>query len=169
MAAFLTTANPRAPAPQTFTSESTSFFVLLPWPREDPRWALAMNSPDPGKDAVMVRDRLFVSLCAGVAARPRVRAVWLSLGEDAESKLRTQLAVQTALQQGRDNLQRGEYQAAVYCLEKEIARVDGNRDYMNALREAYRGYIRELQQTNRHAEGADLSRTAQDPRSRLSD
>jgi tetratricopeptide (TPR) repeat protein len=73
-------------------------------------------------------------------------------GEDAEGKLRTQLAVQAALQQGRDNLQRGEYQAAVYCLEKEIARVDGNRDYMNALREAYRGYIRELQQTSRNAE-----------------
>jgi tetratricopeptide (TPR) repeat protein len=98
----------------------------------------------------MVRNGLFVSLCAGLfALAPGVGSV---LGEDAESKLRTQLAVQAALQQGRDNLQRGEYQAAVYCLEKEIARVDGNRDYMNALREAYRGYIRELQQTNRYAE-----------------
>jgi hypothetical protein len=73
-------------------------------------------------------------------------------GEDAESKLRTQLAVQTALQQGRDNLQRGNYQAAVYSLEKEIVRVDGNREYLNALREAYRGYVRELHQANNHAE-----------------
>jgi tetratricopeptide (TPR) repeat protein len=96
----------------------------------------------------MVRNGL---LCAGLLFS---LAAWTgsAFGEDAEDKLRRQLAVQSALQQGRDNLQRGEYQAAVYCLEKEIARVDGNRDYMNALREAYRGYIRELQGTNRHAE-----------------
>jgi tetratricopeptide (TPR) repeat protein len=94
----------------------------------------------------MVRNGLLVSLCALVFGIGPV------FGEDAESKLRRQLAVQSALQQGRDNLQRGNYQAAVYCLEKEIARVDGNRDYMNTLREAYRGYIRELLQANRRAE-----------------
>jgi hypothetical protein len=99
----------------------------------------------------MVRNGLFVSLCAGVLFTMAFRT-GSAFGEDAESKLRRQLAVQSALQQGRDNLQRGAYQAAVYSLEKEIARVDGNRDYMNALREAYRGYIRELQQTNRLAE-----------------
>lgn len=99
----------------------------------------------------MVRNGLFVSLCAawGFVLAPGVSPAF---GEDGESKLRRQLAVQAALQQGRANLQRGEYQAAVYCLEKEIARVDGNRDYMNALRQAYRGYIRELQQTNRYTE-----------------
>jgi len=94
----------------------------------------------------MVRNGLFVSLCALALGAGSV------FGEDTESKLRRQLAVQSALQQGRDNLQRGDYQAAVYCLEKEIARVDGNRDYMNALREAYRGYIRELLQSNRPSE-----------------
>jgi tetratricopeptide (TPR) repeat protein len=73
-------------------------------------------------------------------------------GDDPEGRIRTQLAVQTALQQGRDNLQRGNYQAAVYCLEKEIVRVDGNREYLNLLREAYRGYVRELHQANNHAE-----------------
>jgi tetratricopeptide (TPR) repeat protein len=99
----------------------------------------------------MVRNRLFAALGAGLLF-VLAFGVDSACGEDAESKLRTQLAVQSALQQGRDNLQRGEYQAAVYCLEKEIARVDGSRDYMNALREAYRGYIRELQQVNRHAE-----------------
>src|SRR5581483_3453787 len=99
----------------------------------------------------MVRNRLLVSLCAGMLFALAFGAGPV-LGEDVEGKLRRQLAVQSALQQGRDNLQRGEYQAAVYCLEKEIARVDGNRDYMNALREAYRGYIRELQQSNRSAE-----------------
>jgi hypothetical protein len=72
--------------------------------------------------------------------------------EDADARLRNQLAVQVALQQGRDNLKRGNYQAAVYCLEDKIAHVNGNRDYINALREAYRGYIRELQQSHRDAE-----------------
>jgi tetratricopeptide (TPR) repeat protein len=99
----------------------------------------------------MLRNGLFVSLCAGLLFT-LVSGAGTAFGEDAESKLRRQLAVQSALQQGRDNLQRGEYQAAVYSLEKEIARVDGNRDYMNALREAYRGYIRELLQSNRQAE-----------------
>jgi tetratricopeptide (TPR) repeat protein len=95
----------------------------------------------------MIRNALFVSLCAGMLLAHSV-----AFGEDAESKLRRQLAVQSALQQGRDYLQRGEYQAAVNCLEKEIARVDGSRHYMNALREAYRGYILELQQSHRNAE-----------------
>jgi tetratricopeptide (TPR) repeat protein len=125
----------------------------MPPARSAPRWtrSRAQSIPTHGKDAVMVRNRLFASFCAGFLFS---LSLWTgsALGEDADSKLRRQLAVQSALQQGRDNLQRGEYQAAVYCLEKEIARVDGNRDYMNTLREAYRGYIRELQQTNRHAE-----------------
>lgn len=99
----------------------------------------------------MVRNGLVVLLCAGLL----LGLVYVSgpvRGEDAESRLRTQLAVQTALQQGRDELQRGNYAAAVSCLEKEIARVDGNREYMNALREAYRGYIHELNQAQRFAE-----------------
>jgi tetratricopeptide (TPR) repeat protein len=99
----------------------------------------------------MVRNGLLVSLCAGIAWA-WVQWAGPARGEDAEGKLRTQLAVQTALQQGRDNLQRGNYQAAVFCLEKEIARIDGNREYINVLREAYRGYIRDLYQTNRSAE-----------------
>jgi hypothetical protein len=69
--------------------------------------------------------------------------------DDTDARLRTQLAVQTALQQGRDCLQRGNYQAAVYCLEHEIARANGSRDYLNALREAYRGYARELAAVNK--------------------
>jgi hypothetical protein len=66
-----------------------------------------------------------------------------------ETKLRTQLAVQKALQQGRDSLQRGNYQAAVYVLEGQIARISGSREYLTALCEAYRGYLRELRQNNR--------------------
>src|SRR5690242_9584922 len=102
----------------------------------------------------MVRNGLIVFVGAAVlfgTILPMSRAG----GDEADNKenrLRTQLAVQTALQQGRDNLQRGNYQAAVYCLENQITRVDGNREYLNALREAYRGYIRELHQSNRYSE-----------------
>jgi hypothetical protein len=99
----------------------------------------------------MVRSGVFVLVCSGLMSTLALGLVQAG-GEEAEGRLRTQLAVQTALQQGRDNLQRGNYQAAVYCLEKEIARVDGNRDYLNALRDAYRGYIRELVQAKNPAE-----------------
>lgn len=99
----------------------------------------------------MVRNGPFVSLCAGLLFA-LVFGAGSVFGEDADSKVRRQLAVQSALQQGRENLQRGNHQAAVNCLEKEIARVDGNRDYINALREAYRCYIRDLLQANRRDE-----------------
>jgi hypothetical protein len=72
--------------------------------------------------------------------------------EERDGKLATLLAVQRALQEGRDHLQRGNYQAAVYVLESQVARIDGNREYLNALRDAYRGYVRELQQANRTSE-----------------
>jgi tetratricopeptide (TPR) repeat protein len=74
--------------------------------------------------------------------------------EDVDARLRTQLMVQKALQQGRDSLQRGDYQAAVSFLESQIARINGNRDYVLALTEAYRGYVRELRQANRADEAA---------------
>jgi tetratricopeptide (TPR) repeat protein len=97
----------------------------------------------------MGRDGLFVVACAGlllviVAASPA------GPPDESEGRLRTQLAVQRALQQGRDCLQRGNYQAAVCILENEIARVNGDSDYIAALRDAYRGYIRELLQAGRH-------------------
>jgi tetratricopeptide (TPR) repeat protein len=101
----------------------------------------------------MVRNGLIVFVGAAVLlGRTLPAGLAADDAENKENRLRTQLAVQTALQQGRDNLQRGNYQAAVYCLENQISRVDGNRDYLNTLREAYRGYIRELRQANRHAE-----------------
>jgi tetratricopeptide (TPR) repeat protein len=102
----------------------------------------------------MVRNGLIVFVGAALlfGSMPPTSRAADEEAEGKENRLRTQLAVQTALQQGRDNLQRGNYQAAVYCLENQISRVDGNRDYLSALREAYRGYIRELHQANRYSE-----------------
>ena len=71
----------------------------------------------------MARDGLCVLLCAGMilGAVPRVHA---APGEDTEAKMHRQLAVQAALQQGLDHLKRGDYQAAVFVLESQIARID---------------------------------------------
>jgi tetratricopeptide (TPR) repeat protein len=99
----------------------------------------------------MARDGLRLLACAGVALGLLTRLP-AAPPDDTEAKVRTQLAVQAALQQGRDHLQRGNYQAAVYALESQVARVDGNREYLNALRDAYRGYVRELREANRHDE-----------------
>lgn len=66
-------------------------------------------------------------------------------GDDPETVITVRLAVQTALQQGRDNLLKGNYQTAVNILEAQISRIDGSREYLAVLRDAYRAYIRELQ------------------------
>jgi hypothetical protein len=66
--------------------------------------------------------------------------------------LAARLAVQTALQQGREQLLRGNFQAAVYTLEAQIARIDGSREYLSTLRDAYRGYIKELRLANKNAD-----------------
>jgi tetratricopeptide (TPR) repeat protein len=104
-----------------------------------------------GLSALMLGAGFVVVLGVATAAPP----------DDTDARLRTQLAVQTALQQGRDCLQRGDYQGAVYCLEREIARVNGSRDYLNALREAYRGYARELLAANKRDEAGIYLRRLQ--------
>jgi hypothetical protein len=97
----------------------------------------------------MARDGLHFVACAGLFLSAVV-AVPAAPPDEAEARLRSQLAVQRALQQGRDCLKRGNYQAAVYVLENEISRVNGDRDYLLALRDAYRGYVRELLQAGRN-------------------
>ena len=72
--------------------------------------------------------------------------------DDHEKKVLNLLAVQKALQEGRDALKRGDYQAAVNVLESHIAFIDGKKEYLDALRDAYLGYLRELKQNNRTTE-----------------
>ena len=62
------------------------------------------------------------------------------------------LAVQTALQQGRDFLQRGDARAAVQALEAQLGKVNGHPTYLNLLREAYRAHIKELRDGNQEPE-----------------
>lgn len=64
--------------------------------------------------------------------------------DDRETAVADALAVQTALQQGRDFLLRKDFKSAIQVLEAQLARINGNRIYLETLREAYRGYLQEL-------------------------
>ncbi len=74
------------------------------------------------------------------------------LGAEPDQRQRTLLAVQVALEQGLEHLQRGDFAAAVAALEKQIPYIDGNRRYLAALRDAYRGHVRQLEQAGRRDE-----------------
>src|SRR5262245_47293182 len=115
----------------------------------------------------MARDALCLIVCAGLLFV--TSSTGAALPEVPKQRLETQLAVQRAFPEGRDHLQRGNYQAAVYVLESQVARIDGSREYLQALRDAYRGYLRELQQAKRTNELAVYQRRLEilDPGSQL--
>jgi hypothetical protein len=63
-----------------------------------------------------------------------------------------ELAVQLALRQAQDHLKRGEPRQAIEILEARLAWINGNRDYLAALREAYAARLKELQLQKQDAE-----------------
>lgn len=65
--------------------------------------------------------------------------------EDPQSAVAATLAVQEAMRQGREALQRGQTKAAVEALEAQLSRINGNAAYLALLREAYSAYVKELQ------------------------
>jgi tetratricopeptide (TPR) repeat protein len=89
----------------------------------------------------MVRDGLCALLCAGIALGIQPSSIHAG---DPEKQLRQQLGVQAALEQALELLQRGNHEQAVRILESRISHIDGNRRYLNTLRDAYRGYILDL-------------------------
>jgi len=101
----------------------------------------------------MALDGLLALACAGavVAAGPLNNS---SAGpaDNRDSLVTTALAVQTALQKGKDHLLRGEYSAAVDVLESQLPHIDGNRVYLKLLQDAYRSHIKELRLTKQDAE-----------------
>ena len=64
---------------------------------------------------------------------------------DTDAKFQKILAVQKALLEGQDHFKKGNYQAAVFILEAQIASIDGNKEYLQLLHNAYQGHIRDLQ------------------------
>jgi hypothetical protein len=69
----------------------------------------------------------------------------LLLAADTDAKFQKILAVQKALLEGQDHFKKGNYQAAVFILEAQIASIDGNKEYLQLLHNAYQGHIRDLQ------------------------
>lgn len=66
------------------------------------------------------------------------------------------LAVQVALEQGTELIQKGDFARAVGVLEKQLPYIDGNRRYLTALRDAYRGCVRQLEAAGQEAEAKKM-------------
>jgi hypothetical protein len=64
---------------------------------------------------------------------------------DVQSAVAVTLAVQDAMRQGRDALQKGNAKLAVELLESQLLRINGNASYLGLLREAYAAYVKQLQ------------------------
>lgn len=86
----------------------------------------------------------FLALCCASAVLLATPSAPAATPEDKDQAIQATLAVQTAIQQARELLLRNDYRSAVYVLEGQLARINGNRQYLTMLQEAYRGYIKEL-------------------------
>jgi tetratricopeptide (TPR) repeat protein len=86
----------------------------------------------------MIRVGLWALACACAAACP------LSAQAPADADLKNTLAIQTAMEQGRYHLLQADPARAVQVLEAQLPRINGNRQYLMLLRDAYRAYIRDL-------------------------
>jgi hypothetical protein len=115
----------------------------------------------------MARDGIAALLCATVLVTPLVPS--LSAEPEREGTIATVLAVQQALKQGREAMGAGQYGAAVHVLEQQLCRINGNREYLAALRDAYRGHVRDLRQAGRGDEAQTYLRRLEilDPGARL--
>ena len=115
--------------------------------------------------------RSFLSATLGAVLLSIVSLLSAAPPDDPQyrEKLQTTLAVQAALRQGRDQLQSGTFQAAVYALEREVHHCGGDKEYLSTLASAYRELIRQLQQGHHEAEAVPYEEclAALEPRSRL--
>lgn len=75
--------------------------------------------------------------------------------DERELRFHSILAVQNAMADAEGHIKKGNYQAAVAALEKQIAHIDGNKRYLDLLREAYVGHIAQLRKAGQ-ADAADL-------------
>lgn len=103
----------------------------------------------------MARDGLPALLRAGALVGVFTAPLCPVLGAappDAKDAVHDTLAAQTALQHGRDLVARGNFQEAVYVLEGQLTKANGSKEYLAALREAYRGHVKELRLANQTAQ-----------------
>jgi hypothetical protein len=115
----------------------------------------------------MAREGIAALLCATVLVTPLIPS--LSAEPERDAAVTTLLAVQQALKGGRESMAAGQYGTAVHTLEQQLSRINGNREYLACLRDAYRGYVKELRQAGRSDEAQTYLRRLEilDPGARL--
>jgi hypothetical protein len=101
----------------------------------------------------MAMDGLIALACAGalVMTTPPGASPPAATSEDRDNAMTSVLAVQTAMQKGRDFLVHNNPRAAVEALERELAKINGNAHYLALLRDAYRAYIKDLRLRSQEA------------------
>src|SRR5208282_1323337 len=101
----------------------------------------------------MAKDGLFALACALAIAVAGPGLSLVSAGpDDRDLAVTAALAVQMAIQQGRDYLQRDDPRSAVFVLEGQLGRINGNPTYMALMRDAYRAMIKKLKHDGDTAE-----------------
>jgi hypothetical protein len=100
----------------------------------------------------MARTGLCLCVCAALGAALCLGGLGARAGDDPDARVHGQLALQQALQEGLDHLNHGRFREAVSALERQIARIDGNRRYLAALRDAYKGYVAQLKRAGNFTE-----------------
>jgi tetratricopeptide (TPR) repeat protein len=115
----------------------------------------------------MAREVIAALVCATVPFMPLIP--YLAAEPDPDRAVAATLAVQQALKSGRESMAAGQYGTAVHVLEQQLARINGNREYLTTLREAYRGYVKELCQTGQSDQAQTYLRRLEilDPGARL--
>ena len=84
-----------------------------------------------------------VSLATGFAQPPAVPTP-ASIAPAQQQKLTKLLAVHRALSDGQEQLRKGRNVEAVTILERELSNIDGDREYLRTLQDAYQGAIQDL-------------------------
>src|SRR5262245_12759888 len=100
----------------------------------------------------MAMEGLFALVCGTVLAAGPAATPASNSKDEREASIADTLAVQTALQQGREYLTKGDFKTAVHVLENQLPRINGSRLYLNVLQEAYRGLVKELRLAKQDAE-----------------
>lgn len=104
----------------------------------------------------MAMDGLLVLVCASALAGTPASAS--KAPDDRESAVTNALAVQTAMQQARDELLHKKTKAAVDVLESQLSKINGNPVYLGLLREAYQLYLQELHLAGQEAAAREIRR-----------
>jgi tetratricopeptide (TPR) repeat protein len=107
----------------------------------------------------MATEGLWLLVCASTLAYadPQTSHPTKPPADERNDQVAATLAVQTAMQHGREQLLQNNARAAVETLERQLPRINGNPAYLALMREAYRAHIKELRLAKRDSEAQRYS------------